>query len=186
MSSPNETTRMSGQKSFYTIMEMTTENTKLSPVIDLARRSVFAVANRLNSPTTSNTPDYVAETAATGSSTASQYITKPVVLVNNSTALDIRLTQSIRESAEVEVYWRVSSADEVRNINSLNWTPFNTDGSPDASVPASEADDDFREYQYSQENINSFTAFQIKLVLKGTNSSYPPIVRDLRGIALAI
>jgi hypothetical protein len=96
------------------------------------------------------------------------------------------LTQSIRESAEVEVYWRVSSADEVRNINSLNWTPFNTDGSPDASVPASEADDDFREYQYSQENINSFTAFQIKLVLKGTNSSYPPIVRDLRGIALAI
>jgi len=186
MSQPNETTRMSGKKSFYVIIEMSTTNTKLTPVIDLARNSVFCISNRLNSPTSSNTPDFVAETAASDTSGASKYIIKPVVLANNSTALDIRLTQSVRASAEVEVYYRTTSADEVRNINDINWTAFNGDGSADKAVTSSEADDDFREYQYSVSGVNTFTAFQLKIVLKGTNSSYPPIVRDMRGIALAI
>ena len=186
MSQPNETTRMSGAKSFYVVLQLSTTNTKLSPIVDLARNSVFCIANRLNSPTSSNTPSYVAETNASDTSNASKYITKPVVLVNNSTALDIRLTQAVRDSSEVEVYYRTTSADEVRNISDINWTAFNGDGSSDKTVTKSEADDDFREYQYSASNVNTFTAFQIKIVLKGTNSSYPPIVRDMRGIALAI
>jgi hypothetical protein len=186
MSGPNETTRMAGQKSFYTIMKLTTTTSKLSPVIDLDRSSVFCIANRLNDPTSGNTPNYVAETSANGSSTASQYITKPVTLINNSTALDIRLTQVVRDSSKVEVYFRTTSADEVRTIGEIDWTPFNTGGVEDNSVSKSKDDFDFREYQYSKENLNSFTAFQIKIVLKGTNTSYPPILRDMRGIALAI
>ena len=170
MSQPNETTRMSGAKSFYVVLQLSTTNTKLSPIVDLARNSVFCIANRLNSPTSSNTPRYVAETNAS----------------DTSNALDIRLTQAVRDSSEVEVYYRTTSADEVRNISDINWTAFNGDGSSDKTVTKSEADDDFREYQYSASNVNTFTAFQIKIVLKGTNSSYPPIVRDMRGIALAI
>ena len=158
----------------------------MSPVIDLDRSSVFCIANRLNDPTSGNTPNYVAETSANGSSTASQYITKPVTLINNSTALDIRLTQVVRDSSKVEVYFRTTSADEVRTIGEIDWTPFNTGGVEDNSVSKSKDDFDFREYQYSKENLNSFTAFQIKIVLKGTNTSYPPILRDMRGIALAI
>ena len=96
------------------------------------------------------------------------------------------MTQAVRDSSEVEVYYRTTSADEVRNISDINWTAFNGDGSSDKTVTKSETDDDFREYQYSASNVNTFTAFQIKIVLKGTNSSYPPIVRDMRGIALAI
>ena len=36
------------------------------------------------------------------------------------------------------------------------------------------------------DNLNKFTAFQLKIVMKGTISSYPPRVKDLRGIALAV
>ena len=61
LSQPNETNRLGGQKSFYTIFELSSTNTKLSPVIDLARNSVFCIANRLNSPTSSNTPNFVAD-----------------------------------------------------------------------------------------------------------------------------
>ena len=43
-----------------------------------------------------------------------------------------------------------------------------------------------REHQYSADNIVKFTAFQVKIILKGTSSSYPPRVKDMRGIALAI
>ena len=34
--------------------------------------------------------------------------------------------------------------------------------------------------------MSGFTAFQIKIVMKGSISSYPPRVRDMRGIALAV
>ena len=44
----------------------------------------------------------------------------------------------------------------------------------------------FREYQYSDSGLDNFTAFQLKLVFKGTVSSYPPRVKDLRVIALAV
>ena len=40
---------ISGGKSFYTILEMTTTNTKLSPVLDTQRMSAFTIQNRLNS-----------------------------------------------------------------------------------------------------------------------------------------
>ena len=55
-------------------------------------------------------------------------------------------------------------------------------------VDSSPIDDNttFREYKYSADNLNKFTAFQLKVVMKGTISSYPPRVKDLRGIALAV
>lgn len=182
----NETNNMGGSKSLYTNLTLTTTNTKVSPVIDTARMSMIAVQNRLNNPTSSNTPNFVDDTAPTGSSTAGIYVTKSVILENASTALDVRLTANVRTSSTIKVYYRVTSSAEVRNINELAWTPFNTDGSSDISVTPAQDDFTFKEYKYSDENITQFTAFQIKVVLKGTNSAHPPLVRDLRGIALAL
>ena len=180
----NET--ITGGKSFYTILELSTTNTKLSPVLDTQRMSVFTIQNRLNSPTSSNTPSFVSDTAKTGSSSAAIYCTKPVILENNSKALDIRLTANIRATSEVEMYFRVSGSDQDVQLSELAWTPFNSDGSPDVSIVPSEDDTTFKEYKFSQTNINEFTSFQLKIVMKGTNSSYPPIIRDMRGIALAV
>src|SRR6056300_777929 len=173
-------------KSFYTILEMTTTNTKLSPVLDTQRMSAFTISNRLNSRTSSNTPDYLADTNNLGTSSAAVYCTKPVILENNSKALDIRLTANIRATSEVEMYFRVSGPDEERQLDDISWTPFNTDGSPDVSITPAEDDSTFREYKYSATDIHDFTSFQLKIVMKGTNSSYPPVLRDMRGIALAI
>jgi len=175
-----------GGKSLFTTLEMTTTNTKISPVLDTQRMSVFTISNRLNSPTTSNTPEFVDDIVNTGTSSAAVYCTKPVILENNSKALDIRLTANIRATSEVEMYYRVSGPDEERQLDDISWTPFNTDGSPDASITPAEDDTTFREYKYSATDIHDFTSFQLKIVMKGTNSSYPPILRDMRGIALAI
>jgi len=182
----NETNEMSGAKSFYTILELSTTNTKLSPVLDTQRMSAFTIQNRLNNPTVSNTPNFVADTAATGSSTAAVYLTKPIVLENASTALDIRLTANIRSSSEVEMYYRVTGPEDERNIEDLDYTPFNSDGSPDVAITPAEDDSTFKEYKYSATNIHDFTSFQLKIVMKGSISSYPPILRDMRGIALAV
>ena len=108
------------------------------------------------------------------------------MLENTSTALDVRLTSNIRSTSEVEVYFRLSNADDARNMHELIWTPFNTDGSPDTAIAPIDDNTTFREYKYSADNLNIFTAFQLKVVMKGTVSSYPPRVKDLRGIALAV
>jgi len=182
----NETneTQIIGGKSFYTILELTTANTKLSPVLDTQRMSAFTIQNRLNSPTSSNTPNFVADTASIGTSSAAVYCTKPVLLENNSKALDIRLTANIRATSEVEMYFRAATDGD--KLDDLGWTPFNTDGSPDSSIVPAEDDTTFKEYKYTATDINDFTNFQLKIVMKGTNSSYPPVLRDMRGIALAI
>ena len=44
----------------------------------------------------------------------------------------------------------------------------------------------YKEYKYSASAIADFTAFQIKVVMKGTNSAHAPRIKDLRGIALAV
>jgi hypothetical protein len=182
----NETNEMSGSKSLFVTCILTTTNTKLSPVIDLQRVSAFTIQNRLNNPTAANTVNFVSCDQNTGTSCSAKYVTKPIVLENISTALDVRLTSNVRATSSVQVYYRVTSSEEVRNIGDLNWTPFNVDGSEDVTVTPAEDNNTYREYKYSDLNINDFTAFQIKIVLKGTNSAYPPIIRDMRGIALAV
>ena len=123
---------------------------------------MFTIQNRLNTPTSGNTPDFVAETNPTGGSSSAVYITRPITLENASTALDVRITGNIRSSSEVEVYYRATSSEITSDIKDIAFTPFNTAGEEDV------------------------TAFQIKLVMKGSISSYPPRIRDLRGIALAV
>jgi hypothetical protein len=185
-SSINETNEMSGGKSLFNILTLTTENTKISPVLDTSRMSMVAVQNRLNNPTSGNTPNFVSDFNSSGTSSAAVYVTRPILLENASTALDVRLTQNVRTSSSVKVFYRLTGADEVRNINDLTWNAFNIDGSEDDTVSPAENDSSFKEYKYSKNGLGEFTAFQIKIVLKGTNSSYPPIIRDLRGIALAL
>src|SRR6056300_1483770 len=181
----NETNEMTGNKSLFVTMSLTTTNTKVSPVIDLQRVSAFTIQNRLNDPQISDV-NYVADTTNVGTSSAAVYLTRPVVLENISSALDIRLTQNVRATSNVKVYYRVSSSEEVRNIDDLSWIPFNTNGNEDTTVVPAEDADTFKEYKYSATGIHDFTAFQIKIVMKGTNSAYPPVIRDMRGIALAV
>ena len=184
----NETNEMSGGKSLGLAISITTPtgSDNISPVIDTSRLSCHLIRNHLFSPASGTTVDFVADTAKSGGSSPAKYITRPIVLANDSTALDVRLSAYVPGTSEVEVYFRLSNADDARNMNELIWTPFNTDGSPDKAIAPTDDNVTFREFKYSADNLNKFTTFQLKLVLKGTISSYPPRVKDLRGIALAV
>ena len=182
----NQTNEMSGSKSLFVTCSLTTSNTKLSPVIDTQRISMIAIQNRLNSPTSINHPNFKDDEQSSGSSTAAIYCTRPIVLDNPSTAIEIRLTSNIRADASVEVYYRATSSEEVRDIKDLNWIPFNGNGSEDIAVSPAESNNDFKEYKYSVKGATEFTAMQIKIAMKGTNSAHAPRIKDLRGIALAV
>jgi hypothetical protein len=184
----NETNEMSGSKSFSLLIEMSSPigNNNLSPVIDTKKMSVHLIQNRLNNPISGTTPDFVEETTNTGGSAAAKYITRPIVLENVSTAIDIRVSANVRTTSSVKCYYRVTSAEDVRLLGDVAWSAFNGDGTTDTAVPPAEDNLTFREQQYSVSDVPGFTAFQIKIVLTGTNSSYPPIIKDMRGIALAV
>jgi len=182
----NETNEMSGSKSFSMKITMTTPADNISPIIDLQRLSLFLIQNRLFSPVSGTTPDFVAETTNTGGSTPAKYITRPITLENEATALDIRLSAAVRASSSVKMFYRTTSVDDVRKLGDVAWRAFNTDGSPDSSPEPSKNDNDFKEFKFSQSDLEPFSAFSLKIVLTGTISSYPPLIKDMRGIALAI
>ena len=60
---------MSGSKSLICSFYISpTDGNNISPVIDTARLSAHLIRNRLYSPVSGTTPDFVAETANTGGS----------------------------------------------------------------------------------------------------------------------
>ena len=187
-SSINETNEMSSSKSYTTKLTLWTPTglDTLSPVIDTKRMSLILIQNRLNNPVSGTTPDFTAETTNTGGSSAAQYITKPVTLENASTALDIRITANVRSTSAVKLYYRTTGAEDVRKLGDVAWIGFNSDGTPDSAVVPSEDNTTFKEHKWSASSIPAFTAFQLKTVMTGTNSSYPPKLKDMRGIALAV
>jgi len=184
----NETNEMSDSKSFTMNFGLATlpGNNNLSPVIDTKTMSVHVIQNRINNPISGTTPDFVAETTNQGGSSAAKYITKPITLENLATALDIRLSANVRSTSVVKMFYRVTSAEDVRKLGDVAWIAFNNDGTTDKAVPPAEDNLAFKEHQYSRSDIPGFTAFQLKIVMTGTNSSYPPLVKDMRGIALAV
>ena len=84
------------------------------------------------------------------------------------------------------MYFRTIAADDARSVKELTWTPFNSDGTSDTVVTPTDDNRTFKEHKFSVSDLPSFTSFQLKIVLKGTVSSYPPRIKDLRGIALAV
>ena len=184
----NETNEMSGSKSLVLALSLTTPTggRNISPVIDTKRLSAHLIQNRINNPISGTTPDFTEETTNTGGSSAAKYMTRPIILENSSTSLDIRISANIRSTSAVKMFYRASSADDVRKLGDVAWRAFNDDGTPDSAVTPTDDNFTFRENKFSVSSLPGFTAFQLKVVMTGTNSSYPPLLKDMRGIALAV
>ena len=139
-----------------------TNDTKVSPIIDLQRTSILALENVI------------------GSGEEAQHITTPITIDESSAGLKVLLGANRPSDASIEVYVKTSATDE--GLSSAPWTEVLVG----SIVPSDENASVFREYEYTVEAADPFTAFQVKVVMKSTNSSKVPTVRDLRVIALAV
>ena len=192
----NETNELSSRRSFEAQITMTTETSRISPVIDLGRTSMIAVANRINNIDTSAdvypTSGYVGSLASEGDENAAIYITKQVTLDNLATGIKLLFAAHRPSTNDIKVMYKILPADESEDFDNLGFTYFNSDGSPDATVSASANINDFHEYEYTA-GVNSegvgnplqdFISFQIKIIMQGTNCAEPPRIKSLRAIAL--
>jgi len=187
---------LSGTPSSVHLMAIKKDGKKLQPIDDftvagttLTLNSAPANGSKVVAKIT-NTVDYEDDTAIEGGSAAGAYITKPINLANGSTALDVRLAASVRASSSIKCYYRLSGGEETRRIQDIEFTPFNSDGTPDVSVDPSNGDVvldlDFKDYKFSASSLPEFTSFQIKIVFTGTNTAVPARLKDMRAIALAV
>ena len=193
-----------GNRSLTMEMLMSTADSRVSPVIDSTGVSVILRSNLINNPIGIET----ASTYALDDSVrslyddmhSSIYISKPVSLKLPANSLKVLLTASRNDTNDIRVLYRLFRDDE-SNI-SQNYELFPgysnyqidgngikrvidtsmNDGSADSYVQES-GNRQFKDYEYSVDDLPDFNAFSIKIVMAGTNQAAPPIVKDLRAIA---
>ena len=192
----NETNELSSRRSFETQITMKTTIDRLSPVIDLGRTSMIAVANRLNNIDSSSdvypTTGYVGSERPEGDENAAIYLTKQVTLENLASGIKLLFAAHRPSTNDIKVMYKILPVDESEDFDNLGYTYFNTDGSPDATVSSSASINDFHEYEYTAglnddgfgTPLQEFISFQIKIIMQGTNCAEPPRIKAMRAIAL--
>ena len=172
----------------------------VSPIVDLQRASVL-MDNYLidNQPVDSsgqsdltNTPAfYRPETHPTMGSSPSKHITKPIVL--DDAANGIRVIADINKppAATIETYYR-TVADPDNDIYEQPWIRVETENNPPDNAWSAATYDVgdlvYNEYSYliggEDGNLPDFTVFQLKIVMKSTNTSQQPTIKSIRAIAM--
>jgi len=173
----NEINRMNSVKSLTVELNLDSEVTHLSPVVDLTRCDMITTANIINN---------IEPTAGVGTECAANYITKVAKLEKSATGLKVMLSANTWAESKIVVMYKLIPVGYVDSLDELPFQFFNTTGRPDNGelVPQNDLVT-FTDYEYTIEDVDEFDGFQIKVSLLNHNQPYIPRVKDLRGIALA-
>jgi hypothetical protein len=186
-----------GNRSLELDLFMSTQDSRLSPVIDIQDASIELVTNRFNNPVTDFATDDRVRSLYSDPNEAI-YISKVVSLKLSANALKVILTSAQNITNEVRVFYRIIRPD----VESINYEPFPgysnyqvgqdgikrvinpslNDGSAD-SDHIKDSNNTLQDYEYSVDDLPDFTAFSIKVVMCGTNQAQPPYLQTLRAIA---
>jgi hypothetical protein len=125
---------------------------------------------------------YVFETGPNRCTTASRYITRQFNLANPANSLHILFAINRPPGAFVDAYYRILPTNSTQPFETILWKAIALDDTVDQGFSSNP--DEYKDYSYQANDIGSFTAFSIKLVMRGGNSSQPPTIQDFQGIAL--
>ena len=186
----NEDARLSGAKSLTMKIDLSTEKSNLSPLVDLDRCSLITTSNRINQ--WPGGPDAYGQqsqidtsqdvsTLPFGDQNDAVYITRLARLIRESRSIRVDFQMSRPPEAEIRIYYRVFNSGTNDDLNSVGWTlmpaPLQYDSSPSEEIL-------WKDYYYEVSGLN-FNAFQLKIVMRSSNQARVPLLADLRAIALA-
>ena len=176
--------------SAYVKGSLTTQSSWVSPVISAERCSITAINNLIDRQdsvggTNYNVPiSYIGEDDPFGGTSLAKYVTKSVTLEEDAVGLKVIMAAHRPSGTYLEVYYKTTSGDTA--LNDTGWTLAPVDN----VVQTDENPNKYREYRYTIGGDNgtlpAFTTFQMKVVMKSTNSSKVPILKDFRAIALTV
>ena len=203
----NESTRLTSlpkNKSLTVGLTLNSSDPNLSPMINAVNGTAIILGrNRLNNPIT----DYAFDGRVNleeDDPHSSTYISNKVSLKQPATSLKVLVGSYRHSSADFRVLYKLTRTDSSGVEQAFELFPgfdnlrdtdgdglgddiinsVNNNGKPDGFV-ASSAEDEFKEYQFSIDELEQFTGFQVKIVMSGTNEAKAPRFKDLRVIALA-
>jgi len=188
--------QLPGNKSFMLQLAMTTINEDVSPVIDGFRSNIITKSSRINSPI----GDYVSSSRVNQLDDPHEniYQTKVIKLDTPASSLKVKVAAMRPAESDIRCLYRLQRADgdEIDKVfelmpgfDNLDAAGFvinsdNNSGRPDNNVVAS-LEDQFLEYEFTQDNLPLFTGFQVKIVIASTNQAAPAELLDFQAIAVA-
>ena len=125
---------------------------------------------------------FLSDIAPSGASNLANYVTRRFTLENPSTAIKIVYEMNRPASCTVDVYYKVITDGTEQKFETIPFRKVNTE----VSDSADENETVFRERTHLVEGLAEFSAVAIKIVMKSTNTSFVPKIKNLRVIALAL
>ena len=185
-----------GRKSFTLQTFLTTQDSKVSPMIDLDRVNMVTVMDRLNSKVTNYATDSRVNSLESDPS-AAIYLSKVVSLEKAADGLKVMFDAYRHSTNDIRVLYRVFRIDappqyqlfelfpgfDNLDSNGVIIDPAKNNGKPDRRILSSATEQDYKEYEFNIKDLPQFNGFQIKIIMTGTNFAYVPKIRDLRAIA---
>lgn len=182
--------KLSGERSTSLQLTLKTTNPFVSPIIDLQRAKLNCVHNLISRQDSSATDGfnvpltYASERTPTYGTESAKHITKVTTLTEQAVGLKIMLAANRPPESDFLVYWRVASGGD--DIFRQGWTLV----SPESNLQPDANKNIYREYRYlvggDGGTMSPFTQFQVKVVMRSTNTAKVPTFRDLRIISLAV
>lgn len=193
----NNLVAIPGNKSFNLRVNLTSNDSRVSPVIDLHRVSCTFTSNRINRPVIDFVNDSDITTLQDDPHSA-QYVTKLIELQNSANSIKVIFDLNSNSYSDVRVLYAVTN--EITDKTQLNYRLFpgydnldssgniinasQNNGKSDSMVLFDDDIETFKEVEYTINNVPDFLAFSIKLIISGTNSAKVPTIKNFRAIAL--
>ena len=191
---PNESSNMGGVKSFETRLQLRSINPNVSPVVDVNTIGALSIMNRINNIDSSSDvhtgETHVKMTEPDGDNNAMVYVTRKVTLKTPATTLKVLADNFRPPETDLKFMFKILKSDEETPIDDLGFEFFNETSTYGASPGNADIDTprdarNFKEYEYTADNLPEFSSFVIKVVGQSSNTSVVPIVSSLRVLALA-
>jgi hypothetical protein len=181
---------------------MSTDNSRLSPVIDTTRVNMITTSNRINSVITNYATDPRVDSMFEDPSDC-QYVTKSISLKNPASAVKVYLNAHVNNYSDLRVFYSISNEDVADPIftpfpgyanldqNGQVINPEDNNGTSDVLVDKNYVlqsvsdSDSYSNYEFTANDLAEFKYFRIKIVMTSTNQAYVPKIKTMRAIALA-
>lgn len=205
----NEVTFAAGNKLMSVDLKMTTDNSYLSPAIDVIRSNFLAIGNIIDSTMF----DLNVEKYSNNGSAKNKYLSKVITLADGQDSEDLRiyLTAYKPVGTKVAVFAKFLNGEDADSITSKVWTQLDIDDDTIASDYRNTSD--YRELLYTVPTtlvnqsgyaafingtdgvtyikpdgsvFSGYKSFQIKIVLLSDSTAVVPRLNDVRGLALLL
>jgi len=192
-------TAFEGQRSLTLELTLGSLNSKVSPIIDIDQIYLDVEGYRINQPV--GLSSYATDSGANSNINdphSFSYTSRKINLAQSATSIksyiscyresasDIRMLYKIYRAdvTDEDQVWELFPGYQNIDVNGNVIDSDDNDGRSDTNVTSS-FENEFKEYSFTVDNLPTFTGFAIKIVATTTNQAIPPLIRQLRSIALA-